>query len=144
MKIQLFWFLTTTSLVFAGSNRRAAQPLHEGIERRGDDYNQCVLSHIKKGTDNAVAAVPTAKVCIERFEKSIEESCIAPYTDQEDLDTRTKNMNSCFNEQVSDSKACMEAGGITPPDLSTVLGFLLEAREKISNPDLEVGCADEL
>lgn len=98
MKIQLFWFLTTTSLVFAGFNRRAA--LRDGIERRGDVYNQCVLSIIKEGTEKAEQTVPTVEECIKRFEKSIEESCLAPYTDQ-DQDTRTENMNLCFNEQVT-------------------------------------------
>ncbi|KAB8248353.1 hypothetical protein BDV35DRAFT_379011 [Aspergillus flavus] len=96
MKIQLFWFLTTTSLVFAGFNRRAT--LRDGIERRGDVYNQCVLSIIKEGTEKAEQAVPAVEECIKRFEKSIEESCLAPYTDQ-DQDARTKNMNSCFNVQ---------------------------------------------
>ncbi|KAE8323125.1 hypothetical protein BDV39DRAFT_209081 [Aspergillus sergii] len=141
MKIQLFWFLTTTSLVFAGFNRRAA--LHEGIERRGDDYKQCVLSHIAKGTDNAEQAVPTAEECILRFEKSIEESCLALYTDQE-RDTRLENMNACFNEQASECKKCMEAEGITPSNQNTVLGFLKETREMISNSDPEVGCTDDL
>lgn len=98
MKIQLFWFLTTTSLVFAGFNRRAA--LRDAIEGRGDVYNQCVLSYIKEGTHNAEQDVPAAGKCIKRFEKSIEESCLAPYTDH-DQDTRTENMNSCFNEQVT-------------------------------------------
>lgn len=98
MKIQLFWFLTTTSLVFAGFNRRAT--LRDGIERRGDVYNQCVLSIIKEGTEKAEQAVPAVEECIKRLEKSIEESCLAPYTDQ-DQDARTKNMNSCFNVQVT-------------------------------------------
>ncbi|KAE8339441.1 hypothetical protein BDV24DRAFT_165397 [Aspergillus arachidicola] len=143
MKIQLFWFLTTTSLVFAGLNRRAAQPLYERIQRRGDAYNECVLSHIEQGTHSAIIAVPTAEECIKRFENSIEESCLALYTDQEPA-ARTQNMNSCFNEQASECKKCMEEGEISPEDQSTVLGLLVDIREKISNSDPEVGCADDL
>ena len=96
MKIQLFWLLTTTSLAFAGSNRRVTLP---GIERRGEAYVNCISSFMEDAVSNVKSILPSAEPCIAEFEIQIH-SCLVEYADQP-RDDRTKDMGKCFEERVT-------------------------------------------
>ncbi|KAE8379787.1 hypothetical protein BDV26DRAFT_290948 [Aspergillus bertholletiae] len=140
MKLQLLWFLTSTSLAFAGHSRRTAR--QEGIEKRGNAYDTC-MNHLVDDTVSIIEnRLPEGASCLESFKKAFETNCLAVNTNKPSYD-RKMSVDVCINEEVKQVTSCLKAAGIKEEEVDMVHVDFDEFKTHAFSTDASIGCSDD-